>query len=296
MRKLCQDKRIEFANSILYNELAKGTCFLLFYPIPYKITKYIEPYPIFLWSFRIQPYYTMKTNHTTPPWDLVVTALEAWRKKLREGPSLGESPAGPGSEEPAVSTVAEQYQRNPWAILVSTIISLRTKDAVTLTVSQALLQKAPNPARLAVLPVEEVARLVYPAGFYRTKAAHLKKIAAILIEQYHEQVPATMEELLALPGVGRKTANLVLTEAFDLDGICVDIHVHRISNRLGWVSSATPEQTETALREVLPRKYWKGINSLLVLYGQRLCRPVSPFCSRCVIHSYCKRRGVERSR
>ncbi|MHB9292980.1 putative endonuclease III [Hollandina sp. SP2] len=238
----------------------------------------------------------MKTNHTTPPWDLIIAALEAWRKALREEPSLRETPAGLGSEEPAVSTVAEQYQRNPWAILVSTIISLRTKDAVTLTVSQTLLQKAPNPASLEALQVEEVARLLYPAGFYRTKAANLKKIAGILIEQYRHQVPATMEELLALPGVGRKTANLVLTEAFDLDGICVDIHVHRISNRLGWVASTHPEQTETALRAILPRKYWKGINSLLVLYGQRVCRPVSPFCSCCAIPSYCIRRGVERSR
>ncbi|MDR2632791.1 MAG: endonuclease III [Treponema sp.] len=238
----------------------------------------------------------MKTNPTSPSWDQVVAALEAWRKALREEPARGQGAAGPGSEEPAVSTVAEQYKRDPWAILVSTIISLRTKDAVTLTVSQALLQKAPNPVLLEALPVEEVARLVYPAGFYRTKAASLKKIAGILIEQYQQQVPATMEELLALPGVGRKTANLVLTEAFDLDGICVDIHVHRISNRLGWVTSSTPEQTETALRAVLPQQYWKGINALLVLYGQRLCRPVSPFCSRCVIRPYCKRRGVERSR
>lgn len=238
----------------------------------------------------------MKTNPTTPPWDPVVAALEAWRKALREEPGLGETPEGPESEEPAVSTVAEQYKRDPWAILVSTIISLRTKDAVTLTVSQALLQKAPNPASLAALSEEALARLLYPAGFYRTKAGNLKKIAAILMEKYHHQVPATMEELLALPGVGRKTANLVLTEAFDLDGICVDIHVHRISNRLGWVSSANPEQTEAALRAVLPRQYWKGINSLLVLYGQRICRPVSPFCSRCVIHSYCERRGVARSR
>ncbi|MDR3115678.1 MAG: endonuclease III [Treponema sp.] len=238
----------------------------------------------------------MNTDHTSPPWDLVVAALETWRKELREEPSQRETPSGPGSEEPAVSTVAEQYKRDPWAILVSTIISLRTKDAVTLTVSQALLQKAPNPAGLAALPEEEVARLVYPAGFYRTKAANLKKIAAILMEQYRHRVPATMEELLALPGVGRKTANLVLTEAFDLDGICVDIHVHRISNRLGWVSSVHPEQTETALRAALPRKYWKGINALLVLYGQRLCRPVSPFCSRCVIRPYCQRRGVTRSR
>ncbi|MDR1956851.1 MAG: endonuclease III [Treponema sp.] len=235
----------------------------------------------------------MNTNPTTPPpWDRVVATLEAWRKGLQEE----QRPEDPGSAEPAVSTVAEHYKRDPWAILVSTIISLRTKDAVTLTVSQGLLQKAPDPASLQALPEEDLARLLYPAGFYRTKAANLKKIAAILLDQYQGRLPARMEELLALPGVGRKTANLVLTEAFDQDGICVDVHVHRISNRLGWVRSVTPEQTETALRQTLPRKYWKGINALLVLYGQRLCRPVSPFCSRCVIHPYCERRGVERFR
>jgi endonuclease-3 len=232
----------------------------------------------------------MKTNPSSLPWPSVLAALDAWREDLRAQVAV------PGAETPAVNTVAEHYQRDPWAILVSTIISLRTKDTVTLPVSQALLQKAPNPVHLAALPEEVLARLVYPAGFYRTKAAQLKKIAAILMERYQGQVPATMEELLALPGVGRKTANLVLTEAFDLDGICVDIHVHRISNRLGFVSSATPEETETALRENLPRQYWKGINTLLVLYGQHLCRPVSPFCSRCVIASYCRRCGVSRSR
>ncbi|MDR1301853.1 MAG: endonuclease III [Treponema sp.] len=242
----------------------------------------------------------MNINHPIPPstWDTVVAALEAWRKELEETETPADSGSGTSTNvaEPAVSTVAEHYKRDPWAILVSTIISLRTKDAVTLTVSQGLLQKAPDPASLAALPDEILIRLVYPAGFYRTKAANLKKIAVILREQYQYQVPATMEELLALPGVGRKTANLVLTEAFDQDGICVDIHVHRISNRLGWVSSANPEQTETALRAVLPRQYWKGINALLVLYGQRICRPISPFCSRCVIHPYCERRGVIRSR
>ncbi|MDR2375242.1 MAG: endonuclease III [Treponema sp.] len=215
------------------------------------------------------------------PWDLIVTALEKWRRVL-EGPSVG--------------TVAEQYSRDPWAVLVSTILSLRTKDEVTLVTSARLLEKAKSPAELDLLSEAAIAALAYPAGFYRTKAANLKKIAAILLEKYDGSVPSDMDELLALPGVGRKTANLVLIEAFDLPGICVDVHVHRICNRAGWIQTRNPEETEMTLREVLPRKYWKRINALLVLYGQQVCRPVSPYCSRCVIAPHCGRNGVEKSR
>ncbi|MDR0584523.1 MAG: endonuclease III [Treponema sp.] len=214
-------------------------------------------------------------------WGMIITALEKWRK---------------GFNDPSVTMVAERYRRDPWPVLVSTILSLRTKDEVTLEASRRLLEKAPGPAELAALSEEKIARLAYPAGFYKTKAASLKKIAAILLENYEGKVPSDMDALLALPGVGRKTANLVLIEAFDLPGICVDIHVHRISNRRGWVSTKTPEETEMTLREILPRKYWKGINALLVLYGQKLCRPVSPFCSRCVISGGCGRIGVDRTR
>jgi endonuclease-3 len=215
-------------------------------------------------------------------WDAIHRALVKWRKGL-EG-------------DPAVTTVAERYSHSPWAVLVSTILSLRTKDDVTLEASKRLLAKAPGPAELAALSEGQVAKLAYPAGFYRTKAASLKKIANIVLEQYNGEVPADMDALLALPGVGRKTANLVLIEAFDLPGICVDIHVHRISNRCGWLVSKTPDETEMILREILPKKYWKGLNALLVLYGQNLCRPVSPYCSRCVIKPHCKRVGVEKSR
>ena len=224
-------------------------------------------------------------------WDAIFNALEKWRADLA---------AADPSADAAVNTVAENYRRDPWAVLVSTILSLRTKDEVTLVTSTRLLEKAPGPAELSAMKEETVAKLAYPAGFYRTKAASLKKIAAILLEQYGGKVPASMDALLALPGVGRKTANLVLTEAFDIDGICVDIHVHRISNRCGWLSSKSPEETEMILREILPQKYWKRINYLLVLYGQRLCRPVSPFCSRCALKKldkqHCARQGVERSR
>ena len=225
-----------------------------------------------------------------PDWGGIFKSLEKWRRELL---------AAPDTEDTAVTTIAEEQEEGPekpWAVLVSTILSLRTKDEVTRVASRRLLLKATNPAELMDLGLEEVARLAYPAGFYRTKAANLIKIAGILLEKYNGTVPADMESLLSLPGVGRKTANLVITEAFDLYGICVDIHVHRISNRSGWVITTSPEKTEIVLREILPRKFWKRINGLLVLYGQKVCRPQSPFCSKCVITAHCMRRGVERCR
>ena len=230
-----------------------------------------------------------------PEWGAIFKNLESWRRKF-----LAETQG----EDTAVSTIAEEYKKKtyeqesakPWAVLVSTILSLRTKDEVTRTASRRLLEKAPDPGRLLALGEEEIARLAYPAGFYRTKAASLVKIAAILLEKYKGEVPADMDALLSLPGVGRKTANLVITEAFDMYGICVDIHVHRISNRAGWVETANPEKTEARLREILPKRYWKRINGLLVFYGQNVCRPISPFCSRCVIREHCRRLGVGKSR
>jgi endonuclease-3 len=235
------------------------------------------------------------TAEAQAAWDQMVKALETWREALGPDPQTREdAPDAIGT--PSVSTVAERYRRDPWAVLASTILSLRTKDEVTLVRSQALLERAPTPAALLSIPEEEVARLIYPVGFYHTKARNLKSIAAIITNTYKGQVPPDMDLLLALPGVGRKTANLVLTEAFDLDGICVDVHVHRITNRLGVLESRTPEQTEMILRNILPRKFWKGINTLLVLYGQRVCRPVSPFCSRCVIPEHCRRVGVTTER
>ncbi len=216
-------------------------------------------------------------------WEAIFAALEKWREEM-------------GEDDPSVNTVAEQYSRSPWAVLVSTIISLRTKDDVTLAASEKLLEKAASPAELVSLRQDKIEKLIYPAGFYRVKAASLKKIAAILLDKYDGKVPSSMEVLLSLPGVGRKTANLVLNEAFDLDAVCVDIHVHRISNRCGWLTSKNPEETEMILREILPKKFWKRINRLLVLYGQKLCRPVSPFCSRCVIAKFCSRRDVNHFR
>jgi endonuclease-3 len=218
-----------------------------------------------------------------PDWDGIIASLKKWRKKL-------------GEADPSVTTVAEYYRKDPWAVLVSTILSLRTKDEVTLKTSRALLARASGPAEALELGEEQIARLAYPAGFYKTKAANIRKIAAILLEKNGGRVPADMDALLELPGVGRKTANLVIVEAFGKYGICVDIHVHRISNRTGWLSSKTPEETEMILRKILPRKFWKTINPILVLYGQKLCRPISPFCSQCVIRPHCGRVGVKSSR
>jgi endonuclease-3 len=228
-------------------------------------------------------------DRATTDWDGIVGALEAWRRAVQAEET-------PESGDPSVTTLAERHRRDPWAVLASTILSLRTKDEVTLVRSQALLERAPTPQRLLLLSAGELEQLIYPVGFYRTKARNLQKIAAIIMETHNGQVPASMEALLALPGVGRKTANLTLTEGFDMEGICVDVHVHRITNRLGALRSKTPEETEMLLREILPKKYWKRINLLLVLYGQRVCRPVSPFCSRCVTARFCGRVGVDRSR
>jgi len=181
-------------------------------------------------------------------------------------------------------------------VLVSTMISLRTKDEVTAAASARLLQRAPTAEALASLPEGRIARLIYPAGFYRTKARHLKQAARLIAAQHGGRVPSSMEELLALPGVGRKTANLVRNLGFGLPGICVDTHVHRITNRLGWVRTRDPAQTERALEAVLPRRYWIPINGLLVAFGQRTCTPQSPWCSRCPIRKHCARIGVTRSR
>ena len=201
-----------------------------------------------------------------------------------------------GAELPSVSVVAREFARDPFRILVSTILSLRTKDKVTLEASQRLLEKAPTAAALLSLKEEEIQTLIYPVGFYRVKARNLKQIAYQLIHRFQGQVPSDRELLLSLPGVGRKTANLVLNLGYGIPAICVDTHVHRISNRLGWVSTHTPEQTEYALMEALPQRYWIPLNEVLVAYGQRVCTPQSPFCSTCPLQQECPQVGVTRRR
>jgi len=194
----------------------------------------------------------------------------------------------------ALSTVASD--RDPFRILISCIISLRTKDEVTGSASARLFRAADTPEKMLALPARKIERLIFPAGFYRTKARQLRAISQTLLEKHHGRVPDTLEELLALPGVGRKTANLVITVAYQKPGICVDTHVHRICNRLGWVRTQTPEQTETALRQALPRRYWIPINDILVTFGQNLCQPVSPWCSKCLLDHQCPRVNVFRKR
>lgn len=196
---------------------------------------------------------------------------------------------------PSVAVIAQEH-RSPYHVLVSCIISLRTKDAVTAAASQRLFLEAPTIEVLAALSEERVATLIYPAGFYRNKARQLVGIARILVEQQGGKVPDSMEGLLALTGVGRKTANLVLTLGHGLPGICVDIHVHRITNRWGYVETATPDQTEMVLRKKLPKQYWIPINDLLVCFGQNCCYPVSPACTTCSLGSSCPQRGVTRRR
>ena len=196
-----------------------------------------------------------------------------------------------------VTTLAhEESSRSPFRLLVACVISLRTKDEVTAVASRRLLDIAPDADRLAELDEERIAGTIYPAGFYNTKAAQLREIGKVLREQHRGEVPCDEEALLALPGVGRKTANLVLGLGFGIPAICVDTHVHRISNRLGLVATTAPEQTERSLNEVLPTDLWIPINDLLVTFGQNRCHPTSPRCTGCPLHDLCPRVGVTRYR
>jgi len=196
--------------------------------------------------------------------------------------------------EPAVTRVSRS--RDPFKVLVSCLISLRTKDEVTGEASARLFEAADTAERMANLTERKIEKLIYPAGFYRVKARNIREISRRVSREYGGRVPDTIDELLNLPGVGRKTANLVVSQGYGKPGICVDTHVHRISNRLGYVHTRTPKETEFALREKLPPEYWTDFNDLLVTYGQNVCTPVSPRCSICTLSELCDRVGVERSR
>jgi endonuclease III len=183
-----------------------------------------------------------------------------------------------------------------YRILMGTVLSSRTKDEVTADATERLFTQAPNPEKLSQLSEAEIANLIYPVGFYRVKSKNIKKIARLIIERFSGKVPDTLDELTQLPGVGRKTANLVLGIAYNIESITVDTHVHRISNRIGLVQTKTPRETENDLQKILPKKYWISYNKFLVAYGQIICRPISPICSKCKISNYCKRIGVKKSR
>jgi endonuclease-3 len=192
--------------------------------------------------------------------------------------------------------VVGHYSQSPFTVLISCLLSLRTQDKTTDQASARLFRLARTPQAMAKLSTSTIEKTIYPVGFYKTKAKNIQLICRILLTDHKGRVPDEIDELLKLPGVGRKTANLVVTLGYSKPGICVDTHVHRITNRWGYVQTKTPEMTETALRSKLPERYWIIINDLLVTYGQNICKPISPFCSQCKIHCYCDRVGVNKSR
>ena len=216
--------------------------------------------------------------------DQIHAAIKILRREVRQW------------QEPVVGVVARESARDPFRILISCLLSLRTKDKTTSEASARLFALAYTPAGLLKLSQRRIERAIYPVGFYRTKAKAIHAICCRLLQVYEGKVPQSIDELITLAGVGRKTANLVVTVGYQKPGICVDIHVHRISNRWGYVKTRTPEETEQALRARLPKRYWITFNDLLVPYGQNLCQPVSPFCSRCKLIDMCDRVGVVRSR
>jgi endonuclease III len=195
---------------------------------------------------------------------------------------------------PIVTVIAKI--NDPFAVLISCIISLRTRDDVTETASARLFALAKSPAELLKLSDAQIVKAIYPTAFFRNKAKSMKEMCKVLVNEYSGKVPDKLEELLKLKGVGRKTANLTLTLGYNKPGICVDIHVHRICNRLGYVKTKSPDETEMVLREILPKRFWKGFNDLLVSFGQNLCKPVSPFCGSCPILYTCPKIGVTRHR
>lgn len=205
--------------------------------------------------------------------------LSVLRKKSREW-------------NPPVMSLEETHGGDPFRILISTILSLRTRDETTAAASRRLFAEAKTPDATLSLGVKKLRKLIYPVGFYRTKAANIIKVCKRLIEERGGKVPDEIDELLGFDGVGRKTANLVVTLGYGKPGICIDVHVHRISNRLGYVRTKTPEKTEFALREKLPKKHWIEYNGLLVAFGQTICRPVSPMCDACPVSKWCVRAGV----
>jgi endonuclease-3 len=199
-------------------------------------------------------------------------------------------------ERPAATSIVEHYGRNPFLVLVSCILSLRTRDPVSLAASHRLFARARTPKTLAKLPHKTIADLIYPVGFYRQKTQQILALCAVLLEKYRGIVPHTEKELMELPGVGPKTTALVLSEGFNIPAICVDTHVHRISNRLGLVKTKTVEATELALKKLLPKKYWSEYNKLMVMWGQNICVPISPKCSICPLLPHCPQVGVVKHR
>jgi endonuclease-3 len=200
-----------------------------------------------------------------------------------------------GLPDPSVTLVGKKW-RSPFLVLVSCVLSLRTKDETTLPASERLFKLADKPEEMLKLTPRQIEKAIFPVGFYRTKARNILGICRDIESRFNGTVPDDIETLMTMRGVGRKTANLVLTEGFGIPAMCVDTHVHRISNRFGYITTKTPEESEQALRKKLPKKHWMDYNALLVTWGQNICKPVSPLCSQCSVYNYCARKGVEISR
>ncbi len=201
-----------------------------------------------------------------------------------------------GMDKPAVMQIVAEFGKSPFLVLISCLLSLRAKDSISLPVSRKLFQIACTPAKLAHMPLYQLENILFSIGFYRKKARQLISVSKELIERFDGIVPDNFKDLVSIKGVGPKTANIVLAEAFNIPAIAVDTHVHRIANRLGLVNTKTPEQTETELKKIVPRKYWSDINPLFVMWGQNVCEPISPWCSKCALLALCPRIGVKRSR
>lgn len=224
----------------------------------------------------------MQTGMEEQYWDEI---FSSFRKAIEdEGRTL-----------PSLSIIAGEKD-DPYRVLIATILSLRTRDVVTLASSKNLFLLADTPEAMLALGLDEIEKAIYPAGFYKTKAKTIHAISEMLLSEYGGRVPSTSAELMKLPGVGIKTANLTLNLGFGIEAICVDCHVHKIANRMGWVNTKTPEQTEVALQRVMPRRFWIPLNELLVIYGQLICTSVSPWCSRCPQQQDCPKVGVKKSR
>ena len=219
-----------------------------------------------------------------PLQEQILKNIELLRQATREFP-------------PTLTTaLVKEYGQDPFIILISCLLSLRARDTMTYPVSRKLFALARTPQEIAALPLPTLEELFHSLGFFRVKARRVKEVSQELLNRFGGRVPGTEEELLSLKGVGRKTANLVLGSAFNIPAICVDTHVHRIANRLGWIATKTPEETEQALKRVIPQKYWIEVNTLLVLWGQNVCLPSVPRCSSCVLNPFCPKIGVTRKR
>ena len=226
---------------------------------------------------------TLETRTSNPPATVVAAVMTRLAKAID------------GLDETAIEKISKDQRSDPFQVLVATMLSAQTRDEVTHAASTRLFRVARTPRAMLKLTPAAIQRLIYPVSFYRHKARHVKATSRILVDQHGGTVPPTMDELLKLPGVGRKTANLVLIEAHGSDeNICVDTHVHRISNRLGWVRTKTPDETEQALYRAVARRFWPLVNLYLVTWGQNVCRPVYPLCGTCAIADLCPRLGVTR--